>query len=157
MTKENPQNRAGFESMLANGFVGVNLAHPGVRVLNIDPPILTIDNLLPMEVCDALVEGAKAHSALQASKIGGLGDLSGDIRTSRTLAITREVYKNSKVLAAALDALLDAAGGLLRTGQGIEGGGPALRRTLFTAPSAPGQVVAELPQVAHYAPGERSI
>jgi hypothetical protein len=77
--------------MLAKGFLPVNLSLPGLRVQNIDPPVLTVEQFLPGELCDALREAAKASGKMKASGVGGTGDLKDDIRTSSTLAITKEV------------------------------------------------------------------
>jgi collagen type III alpha len=77
--------------MLSKGFLPVNLNLPGLRVQNIDPPVLTVEQFIPDEVCDALREAAKASGKMKTSGVGGTGDLKDDIRTSSTLAITKEV------------------------------------------------------------------
>jgi collagen type III alpha len=81
--------------MLAKGFLPVNLNQPGLRVQNIDPPVLTVEQFLPDEVCDALREAAKASGKMKVSGVGGTGDLKDDIRTSSTLAITKEVRREA--------------------------------------------------------------
>jgi hypothetical protein len=53
---ESEANRSGFSEMLQKGFLPVNLSHPGLRIMNIDPPILTVQNFLPEDVCDNLIE-----------------------------------------------------------------------------------------------------
>jgi hypothetical protein len=84
-----------FAEMLAKGFLPVNLNQPGLRVQNIDPPVLTVEQFLPDEVCDALREAAKSSGKMKVSGVGGTGDLKDDIRTSSTLAITKEVRREA--------------------------------------------------------------
>jgi hypothetical protein len=40
-SKDNPDNVAGFQQMLGTAFLPVNMQYPGIRVQNIDPPVLT--------------------------------------------------------------------------------------------------------------------
>lgn len=40
-SQDNPQNVAAFQQMLSTAFLPVNMGYPGLRVQNIDPPVLT--------------------------------------------------------------------------------------------------------------------
>jgi prolyl 4-hydroxylase len=152
------------------------LSGASLRVLNVDPPVLCVDGFLPPEACDALREAAEASGRMEQSRVGGadtpsggrIGSGGGDgpgivappgapaaIRTSTTLAIARDALAASPSLDAALTAVLERA-------EALFGGGKEplrLRRGLFSRPQppAPGQqaaLVAELPQVARYTPGQ---
>lgn len=135
--------------MLSKGFLPVNLALPGLRVQNIDPPVLTVDNFLPAGVCDALREAAEASGRMKQSKVGGTGDLKDNIRTSSTLAITKDVLADCPAIKPPLQQLLDAAVQLL--GDGLDKS--ALTAMQFVRPTGPTQLAPELPQIAHYLPG----
>ena len=95
-----------------------------------------------------LASEAQVSGRLAGSKIGGKNLNGADvesIRTSQTLALTSEVLKAHTKLADALDAILSRANQLLPstpTSGGI---------SRFNKPSQPGQIVFELPQIAHYA------
>eukprot|EP00878_Enallax_costatus_P010592 GHUV01011063.1.p1 GENE.GHUV01011063.1~~GHUV01011063.1.p1 ORF type:complete len:341 (+),score=88.25 GHUV01011063.1:250-1272(+) len=147
---QDPQSIAGFTDMLDKGFLSVNLQHPGVRVQNIDPPVLTVDNFLAPETCDALIHAAKASGRMKQSGIGGTGDLKDDIRTSSTLAITREVLQECPNIKQPLQQLLDTAVQLL----GDQLDKSAIQSMQFVKPSGPAQLAPELPQIAHYLPGQ---
>ncbi|WIA11416.1 hypothetical protein OEZ85_011533 [Tetradesmus obliquus] len=149
-SKEAPQNIASFSEMLAKGFLPVNLSLPGLRVQNIDPPVLTVEQFLPGEVCDALRQAAQASGKMKVSGVGGTGDLKEDIRTSSTLAITKEVLADCPEIKPLLQQLLDRAVQLL----GDELDTAALSGMQFVRPTAPTQLAPELPQIAHYLPGQ---
>jgi hypothetical protein len=40
-SKDNPDNVSAFGQMLGTAFLPVNMQYPGLRVQNIDPPVLT--------------------------------------------------------------------------------------------------------------------
>lgn len=40
-SRDNPDNVMGFQQMLGTAFLPVNMQYPGIRVQNIDPPVLT--------------------------------------------------------------------------------------------------------------------
>lgn len=138
-------------SPLSQGFLSVNLQHPGIRVQNIDPPVLTVDNFLPPETCDALSHAAKTSGRMKQSGIGGTGDLKEDIRTSNTLPITKEVLQDCPDIKQPLQQLLDTAVQLL----GSQLDKSAIQSMQFVKPSGPTQLAPELPQVAHYLPGQQ--
>lgn len=87
---------------------------------------------------------------MKASGIGGIGNLSADIRTSSTLAITKDVLSACPALKQPLQQLLDAA--LQLVGQGLDTS--ALSNMQFVRPTSQDQLCPELPQVAHYLPGK---
>jgi hypothetical protein len=86
---------------------------------------------------------------MKASRVGGIGDLSDDIRTSSTLAITKDVLAACPALKQPLQQLLDAA--LQLVGQGLDTS--ALSGMQFVRPTSQEQLCPELPQIAHYLPG----
>lgn len=40
-SKDNPANVDAFQQMLGTAFLPINMRYPGIRVQNIDPPVLT--------------------------------------------------------------------------------------------------------------------
>ncbi|KAF8070861.1 ALB3.1 [Scenedesmus sp. PABB004] len=143
---------SGFSASLAKGYLPVNLAHPGLRVLNIDPPVITVDGFLPPDACDALVAAAAASGRMAASAVGGAGGPA-DVRTSSTLALTRDVVAAVPELGPLLDAVLARAGALVG-GPGLDCSALAAGAASFARPTSPTQLAPELPQVAHYLPGQ---
>lgn len=107
------------------------------------------DNFLPEEVCDALLKAAKDSGQMKTSQVGGIGDLKADIRTSSTLAITKDVLAACPALKQPLQQLLDAA--LQLVGQGLDTS--AISNMQFVRPTGQEQLCPELPQIAHYLPG----
>lgn len=87
---------------------------------------------------------------MKGSQVGGIGDLSADIRTSSTLAITKDVLSACPALQQPLQQLLNAA--LQLVGQGLDTS--ALSSMQFVRPSGQEQLCPELPQIAHYLPGK---
>jgi hypothetical protein len=148
--QEPAANKAGFADMLRSGFMPVNIDHAGLRIMNIDPPVLTIDDFLPAATCDALVAAAGATGGMAQSKVGGAGDVPTDMRTSSTLAITQSALKQHPALQQPLEQLLSAAARLVVLGTDSQ----QLMARLCTPPSSPSQICPELPQVARYQPGE---
>mmetsp|Transcript_5053 Transcript_5053/g.10970 ORF Transcript_5053/g.10970 Transcript_5053/m.10970 type:complete len:348 (-) Transcript_5053:1543-2586(-) len=151
-SQDGPQAQAAFASHLAQNFLSVDLdAYPGsIRVMNVDPPVLTVREFLSSEQCDALRQSAEASGRMAQSAVGG-HNVQGrqDIRTSRTLAITSEVLREHPDLAGAIEALLERAHRLLPSTPRHAAG-----TAYFSKPAGPGQVTFELPQVAHYNPGQ---
>lgn len=149
--KESPANVAAFSGMLSDGFLLIQLDHPGLRILNIDPPVLTVDGLLPPDACDDLIAAARASGRMAQSRVGSGAQLSdASIRTSSTLAITKDALAGCEALRGPLRQVLAAAAGLL--GPGVDAA--AITSMQFSRPAGPTQLAPELPQVAHYLPGE---
>lgn len=126
---------------------------PPQHVTNLRLCCCRCDNFLPAEVCDALLTAAKESGHMKASEVGGIGDLSDNIRTSSTLAITKDILAACPALKAPLQQLLDAA--LQLVGQGLDTS--ALSSMQFVRPSSADQLCPELPQIAHYLPGAPGI
>ena len=61
---DQPGMAQGFGDLTAHDFLRVAVDVPGVRVLNIDPPILTVDDFLTHDECDALVDAARASGEM---------------------------------------------------------------------------------------------
>jgi hypothetical protein len=115
-----------------------------------------IDNFLPDGECDALIAAASASGRMAASRVGGDDARAGQsVRTSRTLALSRDVLEAAPALQALLRGLLDRAAALVHGPQldtaALQDGGT------FVRPTAPNQLTPELPQVAHYAPGAAAV
>eukprot|EP00198_Chlamydomonas_reinhardtii_P005012 XP_001694348.1 predicted protein [Chlamydomonas reinhardtii] len=94
--REGPQAKGSFDGHLQGLFMPVNLDHPGLRVLNIDPPVLTVDEFMSPEECDAIVAAATASGLMKQSGVGVGGYQVKDadnVRTSSTLAATTEVAR----------------------------------------------------------------
>lgn len=152
---DGPQALRTFTEHISNNYLPVELSQwtnetssSSIRVHCIDPPVITIDNFLDGSVCDEMIREAQGTGRMETSKIGGKNLTGSDvesIRTSRTLALTSDVLKSHLKLAEALDAILSSANKLLPSTP--TSGGNAR----FVKPSVPGQIVFELPQVAHYA------
>ena len=45
--------------------------HERVQLLNMDPPVLTVENLIPSDLCDRLRDAADASGQLARSRLGG--------------------------------------------------------------------------------------
>eukprot|EP00197_Chlamydomonas_leiostraca_P008623 CAMPEP_0202859306 /NCGR_PEP_ID=MMETSP1391-20130828/1480_1 /ASSEMBLY_ACC=CAM_ASM_000867 /TAXON_ID=1034604 /ORGANISM="Chlamydomonas leiostraca, Strain SAG 11-49" /LENGTH=446 /DNA_ID=CAMNT_0049538329 /DNA_START=155 /DNA_END=1495 /DNA_ORIENTATION=+ len=64
-------SRAAFHEQMVSRFIGIDLDYPGLRVLHLDPPVITVDNFLAPEVCQSLMDQASATGCMTVSKIGG--------------------------------------------------------------------------------------
>ncbi|KAG2426452.1 hypothetical protein HXX76_011683 [Chlamydomonas incerta] len=151
--REVPAAKASFDGHLSGLFMPVNLDHPGLKVLNIDPPVITVDDFMSAAECDAVVAAATASGLMKQSGVGVGGYQVKDadnVRTSSTLAATAEVLAQHADLSAALGVMLARARGLVQGPLPAADAGAAA----FARPSAPGQISFELPQVARYQPGQ---
>ena len=79
---DQPGMKAGFGDLTAHDFLRVDVDAPTLRVLCIDPPILTVDDFLTHDECDALIDAAAASGEMKVSAVGGSDDV--NIRTSKT-------------------------------------------------------------------------
>ncbi|KAG2489961.1 hypothetical protein HYH03_011591 [Edaphochlamys debaryana] len=149
-SKDGPQAKASFDAHLSGMFMPVNLDYPGLRILNIDPPVIAVEELLSEAECDAIMDAAQASGLMKQSGlgIGGYAVQDENVRTSSTLAATSEVLGKHPQLNAALGVMLARARALLRGPLPADGPGA------FARPSAAGQFAFELPQVARYQPGQ---
>lgn len=146
LLKDAPEQwRTSFTGFLGFEFMGVRTTDmPGLRVLNIDPPVFTVDDFLGANECDALVESARESGGLKMSAIGGADNE--NIRTSRTVALNSHGLESHPTK----KAILKRAEYLLPAVEGLSG-----KPDAFTAPKAGEKKWAfELPQVAHYSGGE---
>jgi hypothetical protein len=146
LLKDAPEEwRTSFTGFLSFEFMSVRVADmPGLRVLNIDPPVFTVDNFLSAMECDTLVASAEACGGLAMSAIGGANNE--NIRTSRTVALNShglESHATKKAILKRAEYLLPAVEGL------------SAKDDAFRAPKAGEKKWSfELPQVAHYSGGE---
>lgn len=145
---EGPQAMALLQNHLTGLFLDVNLEYPGIRVLNIDPPVIVVDKFLSENECKAYIEAAIATKELKQSMVGGYVGSDKTIRTSSTLAINSEVVSKHEAVRQNLDLLLGRAVKLLPVGL------PATSAAGFNKPTSPGQITLELPQIAHYLNGQ---
>ncbi|KAL6754898.1 hypothetical protein V8C86DRAFT_274334 [Haematococcus lacustris] len=140
-------------------FLPLRLDHPGLRLLNMEPPVFTVTDFVPQAVCQKLMAAATASGRMQRSGLGGDANSGGpaaaaeQARTSSTLVLDRAALDAFPELQAALDAILLAASRLLDL-QALGQDSTSLQRALFTKPTREGQLVPEIPQVAHYQPGQ---
>ena len=92
--QDGPAAALKFTSHVAANYIEID-ASPfagKLRVLNVDPPIMTISDFLKPEQCDALCAAAHGSGRMAVSSVGGHNiERQKEIRTSRTLAATSEV------------------------------------------------------------------
>jgi len=144
--KDAPEQwRSSFTGFLNFEFMTVRVRDmPGLRVLNVDPPIFTVDNFLSAKECDALVASAESSGGLAVSAVGGATDT--NIRTSKTVALNShglDAHPTKKAILTRSEYLLPAVEGL------------SAKEDAFRAPKAGEKKWAfELPQVARYGAGE---
>ncbi len=146
LLKDAPEEwRQSFTGFLGFEFMALRTRDmPGLRVLNIDPPIFTVDDFLSASECDELTTAADASGGLAMSAIGGAQNE--NIRTSRTVALNShglENHPSKKAILSRAEYLLPAVEGLSKDADA------------FRAPKAGEEKWSfELPQVAHYSGGE---
>ena len=140
---DQPGMAQGFGDLTAHDFLRVAVDVPGVRVLNIDPPVLTVDDFLTHDECDALVDAARASGEMKVSAVGGAENV--NIRTSRTCTLNSPKltdHPTKRAILAAAERLLPDLRGL------------AASKHAFKVPTSGSPFSYELPQVAHYSGGE---
>jgi hypothetical protein len=78
-------------------YMPINVTDERIKVLNYDPPVMTIDGFLRDEVCDAIIEAAQQSGLMEQSKVGDGHVKSSDstavddARTSSSVFVTAEV------------------------------------------------------------------
>eukprot|EP00854_Cymbomonas_tetramitiformis_P006172 gene6172-7401_t len=147
VTQESDESQNSFRQLLGTQFLQLNLDFPGLRLVNVDPPIFTVDNLLSEDLCDEIIKDASRSGNLRQSGIGG-GEDGVDIRTSSSLAFTTELLQRQPSLKQHLAKLLYQARKLIEIDSWDQ------QDEAFQRPSGPGQYAFELPQVARYRSGE---
>jgi|TARA_B110000967_G_scaffold32292_2_gene30734 prolyl 4-hydroxylase len=140
---DNPGMALGFGDLTEHDFFRVNTDTPGLKVLHIDPPILTIDGFLTAEACDALIKAAGESGLMKTSGVGGAANE--NIRTSKTCTLDSELLTDHPTKAAILQATENALPQL----KGLKAS-----KTAFQKPTSLSPWSYELPQVAHYQGGE---
>ena len=141
---EQPGMAAGFGDLTAHDFLRVNTDVPGLKVLHIDPPVVTVDEFLTAEECDALVAAARESGEMRTSEVGG-ADGASNVRTSRTCTLNSKLlteHPTKRAILNATERLLPQLAGLGRS------------KTAFKRPTSGSPFSYELPQVAHYRGGE---
>jgi hypothetical protein len=75
----------------------INVTDERIKVLNYDPPVMTIDGFLPGDLCDTIIEAANQSGLMEQSKVGD-GHVKSDVatavddaRTSCSVFVTAEV------------------------------------------------------------------
>lgn len=150
LARETPENVARLTSFISDNFLPVDLqAFPGTRLLNIDPPIVSIPNFLPPEVCDGLVLGAVASAKMTPSGVAAY-NAPDNVRTSTTLPLTKDVLPSGGALASVVNEVLQRAMRLAPLGLPTDVQAPGT----FLRPSKPEQWVYEQAQVTRYEQGE---
>ena len=59
---EQPGMAAGFGDLTEHDFLRVNTDVPGLKVLHIDPPVVTVEGFLTADECDALTFAARIRA-----------------------------------------------------------------------------------------------
>ena len=142
---EQPGMAAGFGDLTEHDFLRVNTDVPGLKVLHIDPPVVTVEGFLTADECDALINAARDSGEMRTSEIGGAGAASADVRTSRTCTLNSETLTDHPTKRA----ILNATENLLPQLRGL-----GVKKTAFKRPTSQSPFSYELPQVAHYRGGE---
>ena len=140
---DQPGMKAGFGDLTAHDFLRVDVDAPNLRVLCIDPPILTVDDFLTPDECDALIDAAASSGEMKVSAVGGVDNV--NIRTSKTCTLDSPAladHPTKKAILAKAEALLPQLAGL------------SASKAAFKPPTSQSPYSFELPQVAHYRGGE---
>ena len=140
---DQPGMKAGFGDLTAHDFLRVDVDAPNLRVLCIDPPILTVDDFLTPDECDALIDAAASSGEMKVSAVGGVDNV--NIRTSKTCTLDSPALTNhptKKAILTKAEALLPQLAGL------------SASKSAFKPPTSQSPYSFELPQVAHYQGGE---
>ncbi len=140
---DNPGMALGFGDLTEHDFLRVNTDVPNLKVLHIDPPVVTIDGFLTDEQCDALIKSAVESGLMKTSEVGGADNV--NIRTSKTCTLDSELLTGHPTKQAILEATEKALPQL----QGLN-----KLKTAFKRPTSQSPFSYELPQVAHYMGGE---
>jgi hypothetical protein len=78
---------------LAQEHISVDLGFPGVHVCHWDPVVLTVDDFLSAEECDAMIAATKAVDILRASKVGA-----GNVNSSTMSALNSRRTSSSALI-----------------------------------------------------------
>jgi len=138
--------------VLSSDYVKVDIDHhQGVRLLNLEPPVLTVDNFFSPEDCDNLIEAAEETGRLKISPVGGnyfgdggSADVSQQRRTSSSLIIDETLMTLHPKLRDITDMIHEKASALLPDAE-------------WSSPGKlppPGKFVFEQLQVARYEKGQ---
>lgn len=66
-TDSKAYNRAKFEKSLREKYMPINLNHPGVRILHIDPPIFQVDGFWTVDQCKEMIDAARSTGEIAAA------------------------------------------------------------------------------------------
>lgn len=147
LSAQNEDFKVSFRRFLAYEFMSMDDTYDETKisVLNLDPPIFTVEEFISEQECDNLVLAAKTSGGLKVSAIGG-GAANENIRTSKTVALNSHGLENH----ASKKAILASAEKLLPDIRGL-----STKKNAFKAPAGgKSEWAFELPQVAHYSGGE---
>eukprot|EP00232_Nephroselmis_pyriformis_P017771 CAMPEP_0182881898 /NCGR_PEP_ID=MMETSP0034_2-20130328/17446_1 /TAXON_ID=156128 /ORGANISM="Nephroselmis pyriformis, Strain CCMP717" /LENGTH=355 /DNA_ID=CAMNT_0025014947 /DNA_START=1 /DNA_END=1065 /DNA_ORIENTATION=+ len=143
-------SKAALAKRLAADFMEVDLSHPGVKVLSIEPPVLAIDGFLTGEECEGIISEVLATNSLETSKIGG-GTASDAAATAMSDRRTSQSVMLDAALAARFPGVQAAVGMVHSKARGLLPGGA------WDPPGrlpAPGNFCFELLQAARYEAGQ---
>jgi hypothetical protein len=120
------EQRAELATAVAGVFPTLDLSHPGMRVLHLRPPVLSIDGFASPEDCEAWMREAEASGRLATSRVGaghagggGGGEAATSVsydaaqRTSTNLLVDPATRKAAPVLGLLADAFQERALALL--------------------------------------------
>ncbi|KXZ44785.1 hypothetical protein GPECTOR_62g900 [Gonium pectorale] len=83
-----------LDALLCRDFMPVDLSWPGLRVVHVDPPAITVDGFLTPQQCDRMIAAAEASGRMVASRVGAgnvtstYGNASSSRRTSNGMMVT---------------------------------------------------------------------
>ncbi len=59
-TNSRAYNRTKFEKSLREAYMPIDLNHPGVRIMHIDPPIFRVDGFWTVDQCEKMIDAARS-------------------------------------------------------------------------------------------------
>lgn len=144
LAQESLANKEQLSDLLRGLFCPVNIEYPGLRVLNIDPPVLLVNDFIPATVCSDLITAASDQKSLKQSEMQ-TGQQDTNYRTSSTLALTRDILTENSSIETNITEIHRRALDLILVGSSI------VNPLLYCRPTKPGEFSFELPQLARAA------
>lgn len=150
-------DRPAFLAKLAEKFIPIDLDFPGLRIVNFDPAVFTVEGFMTPEECASWQQHAVESGCLQQSKIGGGNAAAaagggvnayGSRRTSSSLLMDPPTQAKSAGLTALMQLMQARGHKLLAHLDSARSWGPPGKLP------AGGQYCYESPQVARYLPGQ---
>ena len=117
LSAQNEDFKVSFRRFLASEFMSMDDTYDETKisVLNLDPPIFTVEEFISEQECDNLVLAAKTSGGLKVSALRGSKGANENIRTSKTVALNShglENHASKKAILASAEKLLPDIRGL---------------------------------------------